>query len=153
MENSIGMLKEALIYMDLEAEDKFDALKTMAEDFVKQGYGKASFTEAVLEREKNFATGIPTETIGVAIPHADPIHVADKALGIAILKKPVDFVILGDDTATVPVEMIFMIATNEPDGHIETLQKLMEIFQNSELLGQIRQAKNKEAVLEIFSQI
>ena len=153
MENSIGMLKEALIYMDLEAEDKFDALKTMAEDFVKLGYGKASFTEAVLEREKNFATGIPTETIGVAIPHADPIHVADKALGIAILKKPVDFVILGDDTATVPVEMIFMIATNEPDGHIETLQKLMEIFQNSELLGQIRQAKNKEAVLEIFSQI
>ncbi|MGL6294245.1 PTS sugar transporter subunit IIA [Eubacterium aggregans] len=52
MENSIGMLKEALIYMDLEAEDKFDALKTMADDFVKQGYGKASFTKAVLEREK-----------------------------------------------------------------------------------------------------
>ncbi|MGL4606766.1 MAG: PTS sugar transporter subunit IIA [Eubacteriaceae bacterium] len=153
MENEVGMLKEELIYIGLEAENNLEALKTMGNDFVKYGYGRESFPEAVVAREKTFATGIPTETIGVAIPHADPIHVNGKALGLAVLKKPIDFVVLGDDSEKVPVEIIFMIATNEADGHLVTLQKLTTIFENAEILQRIKNAKEPKEILGIFSKI
>ena len=84
-------LTEELVLLDVEARDNLDLLRQAAQRLYEQGYVKESYADAVVAREKVFATGLPTVMGGVAIPHTDVEHVNAPAVCIARLKEPVDF--------------------------------------------------------------
>ena len=92
------ILKKELILLDIDVKDKLDVLEIMADNLHRLGYVKDTYKKAVIEREKVFATGLPTLIGGVAIPHTDIQHVDIPAISIARLNKAVDFVIMGDDS-------------------------------------------------------
>jgi len=73
-------LDESLILTDLEVTDKEELLKMMGTNLMEKGLVKESFIKAIIEREKNYATGLPTKSVSVAIPHTDPEHVNKKLL-------------------------------------------------------------------------
>ncbi|EFR40755.1 PTS sugar transporter subunit IIA [Selenomonas sp. oral taxon 137] len=131
-------LDEALVLLDVEAEDRFDLLRQAAQRLQEQGHVKESYADAVIAREKIFATGLPTVLGGVAIPHTDVEHVNTPAVCIARLKKPVDFIVMGDDTETVSVDCIFMLAMKEAHAQLTLLQNLMGILQDADALQLIK---------------
>lgn len=53
-------LNEDLVLMEVDAKDKFDLLRQAAQCLQTHGYVKESYADAVIEREKVFATGLPT---------------------------------------------------------------------------------------------
>ena len=71
MKEPMELLKEKLIFIDVEAKDREEAIGKMAKELYKKGYVKESYINAILDREKVFPTGLPTEEVGVAIPHTD----------------------------------------------------------------------------------
>jgi len=131
-------LDEALVLLDVEAEDRFDLLRQAAQRLQEQGHVKESYADAVIAREKIFATGLPTVLGGVAIPHTDVEHVNTPAVCIARLKKPVDFIVMGDDTETVSVDCIFMLAMKEAHAQLTLLQNLMGILPDADALQLIK---------------
>ena len=145
-------LKNELILLDVEAENQFNLLEKVADNLHQLGYVKDTYKNAVIEREKVFATGLPTLMGGVAIPHTDIQHVNTPAISIARLKNPVDFVIMGDDTATVAVDLIFMRAMKEEHAQLELLQSLMGILQDEEALSFIKKAPTKEDIRKFVSE-
>ena len=145
-------LKNELILLDVEAQNQFNLLEKVAENLHQLGYVKDTYKNAVIEREKVFATGLPTLMGGVAIPHTDIQHVNTPAISIARLKNPVDFVIMGDDTATVAVDLIFMLAMKEEHAQLELLQSLMGILQDEEALSFIKKAQTKEDIRKFLSE-
>ena len=145
-------LKNELILLDVEAENQFNLLEKVADNLHQLGYVKDTYKNAVIEREKVFATGLPTLMGGVAIPHTDIQHVNTPAISIARLKNPVDFVIMGDDTATVAVDLIFMLAMKEEHARLELLQSLMGILQDEEALSFIKKAPTKEDIRKFVSE-
>ena len=145
-------LKNELILLDVEAQNQFNLLEKVAENLHQLGYVKDTYKNAVIEREKVFATGLPTLMGGVAIPHTDIQHVNTPAISIARLKNPVDFVIMGDDTATVAVDLIFMLAMKEEHAQLELLQSLMGILQDEEALSFIKKAHTKEDIRKFVSE-
>ena len=145
-------LKNELILLDVEAENQFNLLEKVADNLHQLGYVKDTYKNAVIEREKVFATGLPTLMGGVAIPHTDIQHVNTPAISIARLKNPVDFVIMGDDTATVAVDLIFMLAMKEEHAQLELLQSLMGILQDEEALSFIKKAPTKEDIRKFVSE-
>lgn len=145
-------LKNELILLDVEAQNQFNLLEKVAENLHQLGYVKDTYKNAVIEREKVFATGLPTLMGGVAIPHTDIQHVNTPAISIARLKNPVDFVIMGDDTATVAVDLIFMLAMKEEHAQLELLQSLMGILQDEEALSFIKKAQTKEDIRKFVSE-
>ena len=84
-----------LVILDVEVQDNFDALGLIADNFRRLGFVKASYKDAVIAREKVFATGLPTvnENVGVAIPHTDIEHVHTAAISFTRLKEPVEFTV------------------------------------------------------------
>ena len=136
-------LDESLILKDLEVTDKEELLKIMGTNLLEKGFVKESFVNAVIEREKNYATGLPTKSVSVAIPHTDPEHVNKKAISLAILKKTVNFGIMGEMNAETPVKLVFMLAIDKKRSHLTLLQKLMEIFQNEEELNYLSLEEDK----------
>lgn len=139
-------LNEDLVLMEVDAKDKFDLLRQAAQCLQTHGYVKESYADAVIEREKVFATGLPTVMGGVAIPHTDVEHVNTPAVCIVRLKKPVDFVIMGDDTETVSVDCIFMLAMKETHAQLTLLQNLMGILQDADALKLVKEGTSAKEI-------
>jgi PTS system galactitol-specific IIA component len=134
---------ESLILKDVDVNSREELLRTMATNLFRKGLVKKSFIEAVIEREKTFATGLPTNSVSVAIPHTDSEHVNKKAISVAILKEPVNFGVMGEMNVETPVQIVFMLAIDKKDSHLVLLQKLMEIFRNAEELQFLILEENK----------
>lgn len=143
-------LDESIILLDIEGDTKEEVLKIIADQLVRKGLVKESFVPAVIQRENEFATGLPTNGVSVAIPHTDREHVKGKAMSIAVLKKPVDFGVMGDDHQTVPVKIVFMLVMDEADSQLSLLQKLTQIFQKKEILEKIVRARNKTLIKKVM---
>ena len=139
-------LNEDLVLMEVDAKDKFDLLRQAAQCLQTHGYVKESYADAVIEREKVFATGLPTVMGGVAIRHTDVEHVNTPAVCIVRLKKPVDFVIMGDDTETVSVDCIFMLAMKEAHAQLTLLQNLMGILQDADALKLVKEGTSAKEI-------
>lgn len=139
-------IDENLIMLGLDAGKNEDVLAQMAQVLHQQGYVKESYKEAVISRERVFATGLPTESYGVAIPHTDIVHVMEPAICVARLKNPVDFVIMGEEEATVPVNLVFMLAMKEQHAQLDLLQKLMAILQDQEAMGYLAIEADKHKI-------
>ena len=132
-------LSEELVLLDVEAEDSFDLLRQAAQRLHEQGYVKESFADAVVAREKVFATGLPTVMGGVAIPHTDVEHVKKAQLAIMTLDQPVDFYQMGTSDVVVPVQVVFMLALKEAHQQLTLLQDLVALLQDSQAMAAICQ--------------
>ena len=143
---------ETLILKNIEGENSSDVLKCMAANLYNQGFVKESYAEAVIARENNFATGLPTKGCGVAIPHTDIEHVNHSAISVGILKNAVDFGIMGEKTEKTPVNLVFMLAMHDSHSQLDMLQSLMGIFQDEEVLRYLAteesEVKIKDAVVK-----
>ncbi|ARA98345.1 MULTISPECIES: PTS sugar transporter subunit IIA [Geobacillus] len=134
---------ESLILYDLEAETNEEVLTKMARNLASKHLVKESYILAVIERERAFPTGLPTQGISVAIPHTDIQHVNQKAISVAILKQPVEFGVMGENDQTTPVQIVFMLAMDEAHAQPTLLQKLMQLIQDEQALKYILMEKNK----------
>ncbi|ERN55127.1 PTS sugar transporter subunit IIA [Alkalihalophilus marmarensis] len=141
---------ETLILKDIEALSSEEAIRVMAGNLFEKGLVKESYIDAIVAREKNFATGLPTKGYSVAIPHTDKEHVNEKAISVGIMKEPVDFVIMGEEGETTPVKLVFMLAMNESHSQLELLQRLMQIFQDDSILNQIAHEESRTKVKDLL---
>ena len=138
---------ESLILRDVEAQTKEEIIRKMSDHLEKRGLVKPTYKQAVIDREKKFATGLPTTSCSVAIPHTDTKHVNEKSICVAVLKNPVDFGVMGDEVTT-PVKLVFMLAMDEEHGQLSLLQKLMQIFQSAEMLDYLCNEIDKTRIKE-----
>ena len=127
-------------------------LRSMGNNLHSQDLVKESFTQAIIDREAEFATGLPTSGLSVAIPHTDVEHVNRKTISVATLKDPVDFGIMGGgpDEKT-PVKVVFLLAMNESNDQLSLLQQLMQIFQDEETLLRLDNEKNKSNLRQLLA--
>lgn len=141
-------LNKNCILLNPEINDKFRLLKDMANLLTKYGYVTDDFQQNVIEREKAFPTGLPTEKIGFAIPHADSKYVKESILCIAILDKPIKFYRMDDNTIETDINFVIMIAMKDPDEQLNTLQSLIDSFNNIEDWLDVKKASKEKDVVE-----
>lgn len=146
-----SLLSPDLVQLGIEADTKEEVIEKLANLLINKGYVKNSYLEAILEREKVFPTGLPTEGVGVAIPHADIKHVNVPAIAIAILKKPVEFNVMGNPDEKVEVKIVFMMAIKEPHMQINLLKNLVSVFQDKKLLIRLTNATNKNNIISLLN--
>lgn len=139
-------IDEDLIILGLKGKEKEEILSQMADKLFQCGYVKDSYKSAVIAREKVFATGLPTASYGVAIPHTDIVHVNEPTICMARFEQAVDFVIMGEETETISVKLAFMMAMKEQHAQLGVLQKLMAILQDQTALAYLAEEKNKRNI-------
>lgn len=143
-------VREDLVIVPMQAESATDAITQMGARLQAGGFVKDSWTQAAIEREKTFATGLPTPEIGVAIPHTDVEHVLQQAIAVGVLEKPVEFGEMGNPDSTVPVRIVCALAMARSDLVAKLLQRLVEMFQSPEILKQIVEAQSPANIVQIF---
>ncbi len=140
-----------LIFLHQEAASREEIIGRLAFAMQAMGYIGPSYEKAVLEREKEFPTGLPCEEVYVAIPHAFSGDVMKTGVAAAVLDKPVDFVNMGDAEEVLPCEMVFLMCNAEgSDSHIDDLQELMVMFSEPELLKKLKNAETVDEFVYWF---
>lgn len=137
--------------MPFVAETKEDAIKQLGNLLLENGFVKESFVPAVIAREKEFATGLPTNDIGVAIPHTDAHHVTKQAIAVGLLSDPVKFCVMGDPfDSEIDVQLILMLAVPNKEKVMTVLTQVMEIIQNPTFLKTMAEQKNREELVAML---
>ncbi|WP_337024863.1 MULTISPECIES: PTS sugar transporter subunit IIA [unclassified Pantoea] len=119
-------------------------IRQLAQPLVEEALVVADFAEHVLAREQDFPTGLPTEPVGVAIPHTDHRHVRHNAISIGILPQPVTFADMGGEPEPVPVRVVFLLALSESNKQLNVLGWIMELIQDSDFMQQLLQLNDQE---------
>ena len=134
------------------ADSRDEALKMLADEFVKAGVAKDSFYEGLITREANFPTGLSLNNMCVASPHTDVEHVNKTQIGFMSLDEPVEFIEMGTDDKKIPVKMLFMLALKEAHQQLDMLMKLMDAFQNDDLIDRFYKVDNYEDFYKLIEE-
>ena len=100
MKKIIGKADKNYLAVSLSGENDKEILGQMADVMFQEGYVNEGFHNAIIRREENFPTGLPTGEINVAIPHTDPEYVNRPAVCLGILDSPVKFNVMGMENET-----------------------------------------------------
>ncbi len=111
-----------------------EVLRELAEAVIKAGFAKEGFYEALLDRENNFPTGLHTDQIEIAIPHADAEWTVKPSVTIGILENPVKFEPMGGTGGEVNAKLVFLLTINDPKEHINFLRVFTNMITETNFL-------------------
>lgn len=140
-----------IINPSMSANNHEDAIKKVGNILKDAGYVNKAYIESVLEREKNFPTGLPLMGSAIAIPHATPEgNVLKNGIAVAKLTKPVTFHSMEDPEETVEAEFVFLLALKDSGQHLEILRQMFTSFQNPNVIQALKDSKTEVEILNIM---
>ncbi len=138
-----------LVQLDSTAgPDKYAVIAEMARLVAATGRAEAEgLEEAMLEREGQFATGLPG---GIAIPHSRTTAVNTASIGFIRLAEPVDF-----GAKDGPADLVIGIAAPDESGsaHMKLLAKLSRALIREDFLASLRAATTDEEVSSLIGSV
>ncbi len=117
-----------------------------------EGKVKQSYEEHLIDREREYPTGLALGDINVAIPHTDYQYANTTQLLVATLKMPVEWHNMEDSDETIPVSAVVLSVFDKPEHQLEALQQIIGVLQNQELVARIVTSDSAQQVIELFDQ-
>lgn len=143
-----SLLKPELVFFDFEADDRFDFFKKLGEKLKEGGYVKDSWLDAILEREKNYPTGLQCMYAGVALPHVDPQQLNKPYIAIIRPKEPIEFEgMAGTDCVGAQLIINLGLLTHDFD-QVAVLQAFLGIFIDDAASADIMSQTTPEGMIE-----
>jgi PTS system galactitol-specific IIA component len=149
----VKMIDEDLIFIHKDFHSKEEIIRFLSFKLFEKGIVKKSFTDAVIEREKKYPTGLYLGEINVAIPHTDIKHVIKSGITVATLNSPVMFYRMDNPDVKIPVHIVFLLAVSQPQEYVQFLSKLTRSFGKEEIVKSIYLQQNTDDVANILKNI
>ena len=151
MQENMDVFREELVLVRYVAKDAEKVLRALADVLYADGATKESYFDAMLERERAYPTGLPTEGVKVAIPHADVEHVNYSAFAIATLANPVKFGEMGGAPEDLlDVKIVMMLANADPDEQVKTLRRMVDMFDEPATLQALVESKTSAQIVTLL---
>lgn len=133
------------ILLDLEVDNKFDAIHALVDTFIGtiDAEQLLEIREAVVSREKIMSTGVGQ---GLAIPHGKSDAVDQYYAAFARLKEPIAF----KSIDSLPVQLIFLIVGPYSDhrSHIRLLSRVSTLMNYDDFRTELLAVQNEEELIE-----
>lgn len=147
--NITELLSVNQIKLGLTSKTKEDVIKEMANILDENGklLDKSVYLQAVLNREKEFSTGIG---MGIAIPHGKSSGVKEPALVFGRSMDGIDYESMDDE----PAHLFFLIAVPEEssDEHLKILSQISRKLMHKELRESLMKASSAEEIITLLQQ-
>lgn len=137
----LELLVEDTIAYHLKGNSAEEVIRVLSEKLEKAGYVRESFVSAALDRESRLPTGLPLSgQVNAAIPHTEVEHVIKAGLAMATLEEPVPFNNMINPSEAVPVQLVFVMALDQPKSQVEMLQEIAGVLQNEKTVNKLMAA-------------
>ncbi len=146
------LLSDKHILLNCQAEEARQVIDQLTALLVSTGHVDPAYAGDVWRREQRYPTGLPTQPVAVAIPHADPDHVHRSALAVAVLRSPVPFGQMGGDgSQQLAVRVVFLLAVKERTKQVEMISKLVGLIQSPALLQGLLEVESAQQALALMA--
>ncbi len=143
------LLDPDAILIHISAQDAAEVVRRLSEKLMEKGYVRDSFADAALAREAELPTGLMLGgDVNAAIPHTDVEHVIRPAVALATLARPVIFRHMIDPTEEVPVQIVFLLALEQPKSQVTMLQEVAGVLQNATLIERIMASSTADQIID-----
>ncbi|MEA4895381.1 MAG: PTS sugar transporter subunit IIA [Oscillospiraceae bacterium] len=143
-------ITEECIDLNVTAANREEVLEHLVALLEKQGFVDTEYTKKILEREKNYPTGLCFSKIKIAIPHGDPQYVNESSIAIGrCINKPM-FGSMEDPSEQVGVDIVVLLAVKDPESHLTILNNLMEMFTIEKNCEVLISGNSNEEVCQLF---
>ncbi len=149
--DSLAIDKENIL-VQVQAASREEIIRRLGALLLEHGYVRDSYTQAVLDREQIFPTGLQTPILGFAIPHTDTDHVTRPAIAIATLASPVTFQAMGEPETEIPVTVVMMLAVSDPKAVVVVLRRVISILEDEQALRGLIAAATPQEVRDIVQE-
>ena len=150
-ENSTNFVNPNLIVLNAEAATAEDCIRISSKLFIENGYVKKGYEQMVIDREKEYPTGLPGKEINIAIPHTNNTLVNNPAIGVVIPKEPVVFTMMGSNDTLLECSVILPLCITDPGTQITNLNKIIKLIQDTKLLKSIMESESAEGVADLLN--
>ena len=151
-ERILNLLEPSAVRLHSEAQDKTEVLTELGNLLFQTGYVRESFVEAALQRESQLPTGLPLEgKYNAAIPHTECEHVLKAGLALATLARPVIFQNMIQPEEGVPVQLVILMALDQPKSQVEMLQEIAGVLQNALVIEKLMEARDFQDIQKAFT--
>ena len=138
--------------VSLSGSDDKEVLGKMAEAMFQEGYVTEGFHDAIIQREENFPTGLPTGEINVAIPHTDIVHNLTENVVVVRLDQPVTFHNMIAPDKEVQVSLLFFIINNSSSSQTNILAQLMDFFTSNGNLEALSKLDSEDKLYQYITE-
>ena len=114
------------------------------------GYIDENYVESLLEREKDFPTGLSTPLCSFAIPHVDAENVKKSTVAFVKLRNPVGWPSMEDPSIVLDVSLLFFIVLTSNEKHMSMLASIINVVQEEDTVTKLLKAENAEEILNIL---
>ncbi|HZW03809.1 MAG TPA: PTS sugar transporter subunit IIA [Anaerolineaceae bacterium] len=150
--NLSQLLAPQAILLRNDAQDSSDVICRLGGLLHQQGCVTDGFIDATLKREASMPTGLPLGgEYNAAIPHVDLEYVRRPAIALATLARPVIFRHIVMPEEEVPVQLVIMLALDQPKSQIDALQQVADLLQNPDAVAGLMAALTPEEVLTLLA--
>ena len=125
-----------------------ELLSLLSEELVMRGYVKEGYREALLEREKNYPTGLAFNgSFSIAIPHTNIDFTKKEVMVVAkTINYSIPFQRMDNPAEEVKVETVFLFAIKESKRYIQFLSDFLEALKNESCQNAIKELSPKKIV-------
>lgn len=138
-------LSQDQIFLGLQANDKFEAIRFAGEQLVKAGFVQPSYVDAMFEREKMVSTYLGE---GVAVPHGT-VEAKDAVIktGVVVCQYP-EGVRFTDEEDGVAKLVIGIAARN--NEHVQVVSAITNALDSEEAIALLTSTNDVNKVLELL---
>ena len=151
--NFIKLFDEKMMRVGAQAANTEEAIKLLGAMMAREGFVEEAYWEDVYKREQTFPTGLPTQPVAIAIPHADPDRVIKSGIAIAVFSQPVKFCIMSSnepDELDVPV--VLMLALKDFKQQTAVIRDLLTLIQSKTIITDIYKAVLPREIYQVIRQ-
>lgn len=150
MNNKI-VFNEKSVYKIYKNMNQMEILEYLADKLYNLGYVEKNYKSSVIEREKEFPTGLFMGGINVAIPHTEGTYVKRSAVAVGILDNSVEFNSMDGSDKIVKVSIVIMLALDNSNDHVEMLAKIIKLIKNQKRLKELISTNNETMIYKLMS--
>ncbi|MFT8362282.1 MAG: PTS sugar transporter subunit IIA [Sporolactobacillus sp.] len=151
MDKSLFDERDIFVHQTFHSRDDFYDFVTA--HLLDENKIKPDYRASIIQREKNFPTGLNTGAIKVAIPHTDYTRSNTTQIIVTTLAQPIKFHQMDCPERTIDVSIILLILFDKPQKQLAILQQMMEIVQNQQTLNALLVQKDKQSIIKILESI
>ncbi|MDN6641279.1 MAG: PTS sugar transporter subunit IIA [Tetragenococcus sp.] len=148
-----NLFNKELVFLDIESSNANELFKIIAGDLKNKGFVNEKYYDGLINREKNFPTGLQLEDYGVSIPHTDPETVTKDFIAVVRPSFPIMFSLMEDNDKNIPVDLCFFIGLKDGKRSPLVLVELISLIQNHKLILSILNEKNREKIIEKIQEV
>ncbi|MFV0983379.1 PTS sugar transporter subunit IIA [Latilactobacillus sakei] len=146
------LFDQALILNDIDAKNRQDLFSQVAVVLEKEGYIEDTYLDALNKREDEFPTGVVTEYLPIAMPHANPVNVKKPFIAVVQLNNPVHVLQMGLNEDEETQTFFFLgIVKETQELQVKLLQRFMQLMNSQEFVAKFEAVKNPTEMYQLLT--